>query len=155
MEEVCVLSPDNSGHLKSQESKGLGEEVHVPLSGVGGAGYEGQPSEDLAITTPFCDPWNYRPLAREHWSDSSSFSFYPFAREDMSSGYREGHAGGFIEHPLSPGPLCDLGHQAPFWQFLASPLWEDMIWPGLGAGHRWQPGDLPALIVCSSGQGPG
>lgn len=70
---------------------------------------------------PSCDPWDYRALDREHWSDSSPFSFHPFAREDMFSSYREGHAGGFIEHPLSPGPLCDLGHEAPLWQILVSP----------------------------------
>lgn len=49
MEEVYVLSPDNSGHFESHGSKGLGGEVHVPLSG---AALRGPGHHNSLLVTP-------------------------------------------------------------------------------------------------------
>ena len=93
------------------------------------------------------------PRATERWTENTGqipvlSPSTPLPREDMHSGCREGHAGGFTQPSRFPGPQSDLGHQTPLWQFLMSPT---LGGRDLAQGWGW---GLPALTVCSSGQGP-
>lgn len=87
----------------------------------GGSHTRGSLEKSWPSQLPSCDPWYYRALDREHWSDSSSFFFPPLCQRGYVFWLQRGHAGNFIEHPLSPGPLCDFGHKIPLWQLLVSP----------------------------------